>query len=143
MAVTSILGSPIDHEKQVKEYQVGTAYTPGDLLEISSGKTQRHSTADGQVRPMFSIENVSNAGTISTDTVADERAPVVIPRAGDKIYAWIANAVVVVAGVTKLVSNGDGSLKAAAGTEADTDVVGTALDSKTASGKTRCWIEAA
>lgn len=143
MSVTTVIGSPVDHEKQIKEYQVGVAYTPGDLLEISSGKTQRHSSADGQVRPMFGVENPSNAGTIDTDTVADEIAPVLIPRAGDKVYAWLADTIVVVTGVTKLVSNGDGSLKVASGTEADTDVVGTALESKTASGKTRCWIEAA
>lgn len=143
MSVTTVIGSPVDHEKQILEYQVNVAYTPGDLLEISTGKTQRHSVASGQTAPMFGVENPSNGGTIDTDTFADEIAPVLVSRSNDRIYAWLADTVAVVAGVTKLVSNGDGSLKAAVGTEDDAEIVGTADETKTATGKTRCWIRAA
>ena len=143
MSVTSIIGSPIDHTKQVKEAQVGVAHTPGDLLEISGGKTQRHSAASGQTRKMFALENPSNGGTITDDYTADETGRYMVGRAGDRVYAFLANAVEVVLEVTNLISNGDGSLKVAAGTEDDSEIVGTSLETKTASGKTRCWVESA
>jgi hypothetical protein len=141
--VTSIIGSIIDYDRQVHEAQVSAAWTPGDLLVIDTLKTKRNPGASSQTRKMFGLESPSKGGTIDTDTVADERAPYVIARAGDRIYAWLADTVAVINGDTHLVSNGDGSLKAYAGTEDDSEIVGIAKETKTASGKTRCWIEAA
>ncbi len=134
----------VDETVQNKEGLGNGVITPGDLVENPSATgLVRHSVAAGDTQRLFALPNTAVGGTIDTDYASGDTVRYGVARTGDEIYAWLADAVTVVAGVTRLVSNGDGSLKIAVADETDSQIVGTAIEALTASGKTRCRIEAA
>lgn len=113
---------------------------PGHLLAISSGNVVIHATADGSAQKLFAVESptVDSASAANIDTLyaSGDTAYTWQPMPGDVVYAILADAQTAVAGVSLLVSNGDGTLKIAtlgAGT-LESAVVGVPHESVTTSG---------
>ena len=68
------------------------AITPGYLLELASATTvQAHSTAGGNVLPMFAIEDQFQGKAITADYAVSVKIQVWIPRRGDQVYAYLAD----------------------------------------------------
>lgn len=88
---------------------------PGHLLAISSGNVVVHATADGVSQKFFALESqTANSATANSIDVTYASGDTVYYKqceTGDVIYAWLADSMTTVAGVTPLVSNGDGTLK--------------------------------
>ncbi len=90
---------------------------PGHLLEISSGKVVTHNTADGFTQKLVALESQhAYSETLPTiDVVYADGDTVYYTQAapGDVLYMLLAASENVTLGVTPLVSNADGTLKAA------------------------------
>jgi hypothetical protein len=130
-----------------RELQAAAAITPGHLLEIASGKVQKHSGAAG-VLPgvLVALEDpCAVAGTteaIAVDYDTNDTVYFAQGEPGDLFYMLLKNGETVVTGVTQLQSAGDGTLQAVsvgAGT-LEKSVVGVAESSLTASGATRIYV---
>lgn len=68
------------------------AIKPGYLLELASATTiQAHSTAGGNVLPMFAIEDQFQGKAITADYAVSTKIQVWIPRRGDQVYAYLAD----------------------------------------------------
>lgn len=94
-----------------EEYVASAGITPGHLIElISTGKVQVHATEDGNVLPMFAIEDELQGNGIDTAYVADDQVQVWIPTRGDQVNAILKDEETVVIG-DFLVSAGNGELK--------------------------------
>ncbi len=66
--------------------------TPGMLLEpVSAGTIQAHSTAGGNVLPMFALEDALQGRAISDNYVVSSKIQVWIPQRGDQAYAILNN----------------------------------------------------
>lgn len=99
------------------------AITPGDLVESDgSGGLQVHGTADGNA-PLVIVAlepmgvALTNERTIDKAYAAADTVRHAFPRAGAKLYMWLAAGQNVAEGAT-LVSNGAGKLQApGAGTD--------------------------
>ena len=84
---------------------------PGYLLELASATTvQAHSTAEGNVLPMFALEDQFQGKAITTDYAVSVKIQCWIPRRGDIVYAYLADGQTVVVG-DFLESNGAGALQ--------------------------------
>ena len=84
---------------------------PGFLLELASATTvQAHSSAEGNVLPMFAIEDQMQGKAITADYAASTRIQVWIPRRGDIVYAYLADGQTASVG-DFLESNGAGALQ--------------------------------
>lgn len=96
----------------IEEYTAtAVAITPGMLLEpTSGGLIQAHSVVDGDVLPMFALENELKGEGIDDDYAVSDKIQVWIPGRGDQVYALLANGENVAIG-DFLTSNGDGYLK--------------------------------
>lgn len=137
--------TPIDELVQVHEALVAPQLadiTPGDLLEWTSAavETVQLSTISVPLFPIaFALQGANGgSGGIDDDYAPGETCRLVIPRAGDEIYAWLENGESVTRFVGFLITNaGNGTLKEAAGTETGRDLIAQALETVTASGKTR------
>ena len=136
--------TPIDELVQVHEALVAghlADITPGDLLEWTSAAietVQLSTIAAGPLFPhAFALQNTALGGDIDTDYAPNETCRYVIPRAGDEIYAWLENAESTTRFVTFLVSNGSNGTLKAAGAETGRELIAQALETVTASGKTR------
>lgn len=105
-----------------EEYDANATITPGMLIEvISTGKVRAHAEEDGNVIPMFALEDELQGKIISEDYDADTPVQVWIPQRGDQVYAILAQGENVSIG-DFLVSNGDGKLKALAALSSIGDV---------------------
>ena len=95
----------------IEEYTAtAVAVTPGCLLELtSSGTVQAHSTAAGDVFPMFAIEDQFQGGSVSTNYAASAKIQCWIPRRGDVVYAMLEDGQTAVVG-SFLESSGSGTL---------------------------------
>jgi len=68
------------------------ALTPGMLLELTSaGTVQAHSTAGGNVLPMFAFEDELQGKGIDDAYAVSDKIQVWIPGRGDIVYAIVAN----------------------------------------------------
>lgn len=106
------------------------AITPGELLAINSTEEFiPHGTADGAASPkIFAVENPyaddQTVAAINHDYATGEAVRHIIAQPGDIVYAWIAASATIVKGVTRLVSDGAGALKAET---VDADTVDTGI----------------
>jgi len=86
------------------------AIKPGFLLELASATTvQAHSTAEGNVLPMFALEDQFQGKAITADYAVSVKIQVWIPRRGDIVNAYLADGEVAVIG-SFLTSDGNGAL---------------------------------
>lgn len=90
----------------------------GHLLTVNgAGAYIKHSVADGVAEPLFALEALYTTSEslpqLDVPHNNGDTVPAVEARQGDVIYTWLANTNSVTDGVTRLVSNGDGTLKAA------------------------------
>lgn len=121
------------------EKVAAAAITPGHLVELTSaGKVQKHSSAAGNVLPMFAMEDYLQGKLISEDYAAAAPVQVAIPQRGDVIQARLADGESVVIG-DQVESAGDGTLqKHVADSSTDIDgaypLVGIALEALDFSG---------
>lgn len=94
-----------------EEYVANAAITPGHLIElISTGKVRVHATEDGNVLPMFAIEDELQGNGIDDAYAADDQVQCWIPTRGDQVNAILKDEETVVIG-DFLVSAGNGELK--------------------------------
>ena len=102
----TIMGDPIR-----KENLASGAITPGHLIERLAATTVRnHTTSGGNAQKMFALEDELQGKEIGEDYATGTRVMFGIFRAGDEVYARIANGQTVAYG-NLLESNGDGELK--------------------------------
>lgn len=130
-----------------REALADEAFYPGHLLRFdASEELEKHATAGGVlVGKLIAVENPTpdtdtypTTAAISIPYTADDIAYYVEGQAGDIIQIFLADTETVVKGVTQLISNGDGTLKAET-VDADTlahAIVGVADEDATASGDT-------
>lgn len=96
----------------INEYNAVAAITPGWLLELTSaGKVQANSTAGIQCTKVFALEDELQGKTIDDDYAIAAPVQCWYATPGEEVFAWLANGEDVAIGA-KLVSNGDGQLKA-------------------------------
>lgn len=128
----------------VEEYVANATITPGHLVEVmSTGKVRVHATQDGNVLPIFALEDELQGKLITDDYAADDQVQCWITVRGSKVYALLANGETAVIG-SFLSSNGDGTLKVITPvtissdiptwTEYDNPIVGIALEAVDMSG---------
>jgi hypothetical protein len=96
----------------IEEYTAtAVAIKPGFLLELTSaGLVQAHSSAEGNVLPMFAIEDQFQGKSIADSYAVSVKIQCWIPRRGDQVYAYLADGQTVVIG-DFLESNGAGALQ--------------------------------
>lgn len=115
------------------------AITPGMLLELTSaGLVQAHSSASGNVLPMFAFEDDLQGKSIDDAYAVSVKVQVLIPRTGDQLQGILADGQSVAKG-DFLESNGAGLLQkheagSAAVVEAANPIVGVALETIDISG---------
>jgi hypothetical protein len=111
MAQNSIIVKRLGAEV-IEEYTAtAVAIKPGYLLEVtSSGTVQAHSSSEGNVLPMFAIEDQFQGKAITADYAVSSKIQCWIPRRGDQVYAYLADGQTVVIG-DFLESNGAGALQ--------------------------------
>ena len=132
MTKTIVLKQVARDRAQIEKVPAAAFY-PGHLLELTTAdKLQKHSTQDGVVTPiMFAIEDNIQGNTIDTVYAVTGRAQAWIPKAGDEVYAVLADGQTATIG-SKLTSNGDGTLKV--GTSNIVAIATEALDLSDSSG---------
>jgi hypothetical protein len=110
MATKSI---KVKNFSDVNEEYTATAVAimPGTLLELtSSGTVQAHSTAGGNVLPMFAFEDELQGKGIDDTYLASDKVQVWIPNRGDIVQAIVADNNDIAIG-DFLESNGSGYLQ--------------------------------
>lgn len=94
-----------------EEYAAYAAITPGHLIYLKSdGTVAVHAAEDGNVLPMFAIEDALQGKTIDEAFAALDRVPCWIPTRGDEVNAILKDEETVAIG-DFLVSAGNGELK--------------------------------
>jgi hypothetical protein len=139
----ALQGEPVRREALAHE-----AITPGQLLEINSDEEVAKHSADSGVLPgkLFALESptaaASTTAAIDTNYAAADVVYFGQFQPGDVVYGFLKNGETVVKGITQLVSDGAGAVKAVSvGTSTlEGSVVGVADQDLTASGATRCRI---
>jgi len=97
----------------IEEFVAAGTITPGMLVELDTiGKVKAHSDEDGNVLPMFALEDELQGKTIDDNYVATDPVQVWIPYRGDQVNAILAAGENVSIG-TFLTSDGAGKLHAA------------------------------
>lgn len=110
--LTSSRGDP-----RIEEDRAAETITPGMLLATNaSGTVKKHSTAGGSHERKFALEDSLQGRTINTDYTSGELVRNFHAEPGDVVYAWLHNGEHATADEF-LSSNGDGTMKVAAGTE--------------------------
>lgn len=100
---------------QQDEYTAdGAALTPGHLVEETANGVAPHGTAAGAADPYFVREHTETGMGVDDDIPAGSNAKVLMPTRGSRVRARIAAGENVTEG-DDLVSNGDGTLRVAAG----------------------------
>jgi hypothetical protein len=95
----------------VVEKEANAAITPGMLIEeMSTGKVRAHASAEGNVLPMFALEDELQGNDIDDAYAADDRVQCWIPQRGEEVYAILADGYDIDIG-DWLASNGDGYLR--------------------------------
>jgi len=95
----------------ISEAVANAAITPGMLIEpMSTGKVRAHATAEGNVIPMFALEDELQGKAIGDVYAAAAQVQCLIPQRGDEVYAILADGYDVDIG-DWLSSNGDGYLR--------------------------------
>lgn len=123
-----------------KEGAASEAITPGSLVEFGGANDlQNHSTAAGNARKAFAIENDLVGDGIDDVYAVGERVQYEVFPAGAEVYARVAAAAPAIAKGAALESAGDGTVRAvatsAATSQAQRDsVVGYALEAVDNSG---------
>ena len=121
------VGTPIE------KYLVANAsITPGHLIErMSTNKVRVHASAGSHAQKMFAIEDDNQGNGITDVYAAASQVRCGIFRAGEEVYALLANGQNVAIGAP-LESNGDGTLRAythdSNGLDTTNNIVGYALD---------------
>jgi hypothetical protein len=140
MANTILLkGDPI-----VKEGLASEIIKPGHLLEYGgSDDVQKHADADEPAQPMIALERAFTGDGITDDYASGDTVRFAVMRPGDEFQGWLKDGQNVTAKGTKLVSNGDGTLKIYSAQTDSGDgsaeieshiIVGQAMETKNASG---------
>lgn len=94
-----------------EEYDAHEAITPGMLIMVNSDdEVAVHDTADGNVLPMFAIEDELQGNGIDDAYAAGDKVQVWIPTRGDQVNALLLDEETVVIG-DFLTSGGSGYLK--------------------------------
>jgi hypothetical protein len=97
----------------IEEFVAAGTITPGMLVELdTTGEVKAHSNEDGNVLPMFALEDELQGKTIDDNYVATDLVQVWIPYRGDQVNAILAAGENVSIG-TFLTSDGEGKLHAA------------------------------
>ncbi len=142
MAATGYRNIIISGNPARRENLAGTAtIQPGNLLEISGGNVQEHSTANGTAVPLFALENqthdIADGANLSTAYASGATVYYCHAQPGDVLYARVETAASLTDGVTLLASAGDGSLQPITvdATTVDTAVIAVAGETKTTSGE--------
>ena len=95
----------------IEEKTADATITPGMLIEFTSTGVKAHATSGGSVTPvMFALEDALQGKDIDDDYVAGDKVQCWIAGRGEKVYALLADGEVTAIG-SKLISNGDGTLK--------------------------------
>lgn len=114
------------------EALANAALKPGHLIElISTGKVQKHATADGHAGMLVALENLMAGKGIDDTYAADETVEYNVASPGEIYYMWISDGDVIVKG-SQLVPNGGGELGLVAG--GSKRVVAIALEAVSPSG---------
>lgn len=72
----------------VEEFKANAAITPGMLIEqIAGGNVRAHATAEGNVLPMFALEDELQGNDIDTAYAANDRVQAWIPNRGEIVNA--------------------------------------------------------
>lgn len=108
MSNTIILkGRPIE-----KEGIASGTITPGYLVEFGgSNDLQAHSTAGGNARKAFALENDQVGNDIDDDYSAADSVRYAVCSSGDEIYALVAASATAITKGAPLESAGDGTLR--------------------------------
>jgi hypothetical protein len=137
MALNTIL---LKGERVMREAQANAAITPGHLVEtMSTGKIRKHSTAAGNAKTQFAVENELAAKEISVDYAADDTCFYMICDGCNEVNALVAAAAPAITRGDFLESAGDGTLRkvvvaAATSSAQRNSVVAIALESVDNSG---------
>lgn len=123
-----------------KEGIASEAITPGHLVEFGgSNDLQKHSTAAGNARKAFAVENDLIGDGIDDAYAVDDQVQYNVFQTGDEVYALVAAAATAITKGAALESAGDGTVRiqtasaATADTERDS-VVAYALEAVDNSG---------
>lgn len=109
----TVIAAGDDYEQD--EAEADAAITPGYLVEETGTGVAPHGTAAGDVTvTLFAREHQETGMDIDDDIPAGSNAKYIRPSPGMRVRARIAAAETITAG-DDLVSNGDGTLRAAAG----------------------------
>lgn len=101
------------YQNIINEFVAGGVITPGMLLIVGSdAKVLAHNVAGGASSKMFALEDELQGRTIDIDFASGEPVQCAVATPGCEVLAILANGEDVAIG-DKLVSNGDGKLKAA------------------------------
>lgn len=129
-----------------KEGVASEAITPGHLVEFGgSNDLQKHSTAGGNARKAFALENDLVGEDISDPYDAGDTVQYGVFGQGSEVYALLADGQNVSKGAA-LESDGAGALRAHSGVGSAVPVeaiVAYALEAVNASGETRIKVEVA
>ena len=94
-----------------EEFVANAAITPGHLIELmSTGLVRVHSTASGNVLPLFALENELEGEDIDDAYAAADQVQVWVPGRGDIVNAILADGQNIAIG-DFLESAGDGTLQ--------------------------------
>lgn len=95
----------------IEEFTANAEIFPGMLVEeMSTGKLRAHATSQGNVLPMFALEDELQGNDIDDAYAADDKVQVWIPNRGEQVYAILADGQNVAIG-DFLESNGVGYLQ--------------------------------
>lgn len=130
-----------------KERMAAAAITPGHLVELTSAnKVQAHGTAGGAAQTAFAVEDDLQGKTISDAYATGDQVQYNVMVSGEEVNAVISDGENISIG-DKLVSAGDGTLKAVTSETADESAVAIALEDVDMSGSSaadpsaRCAVE--
>lgn len=133
MTPSTIALKPGDGGGIRKEGTASEAITPGHLIEFGgSNDLQKHSSQNGAARRAFAVENDLVGEDVDDAYDAGDTVQYDVYPQGAEVYAWLAYGQNITTVGAALVSNGDGTLKAAAGSD-DHRTVAYALEAVNAS----------
>jgi hypothetical protein len=123
----------------IEEYEAAAVITPGNLVELySANKVRNHSTAGGNAKAMFALEDELQGKGIEDAYAAGDRVQVWVAQRGEIVYARLSDGESVTLG-DFLESAGNGCLRkhtayALAGSEEETiyshPIVGQVLETQ-------------
>ena len=144
---TIVIQSADKNGALVREALADEIFYPGHVLRFDADEElEKHATADGvlvgklvaEINPTPDTGTYPTTAAVSIPYAADDTAYYVEGQSGDILQVFLADGETVVKGVTQLISNGDGTLKAEtvdAATLANA-IFGVADEDATASGDT-------